>query len=718
MKSNLLLTVWVCAGLFASCGGGDGDLTDGSKTSALSACSPSSGPVGTKVVCAAKGIEEDSTLFFGKSTPIEYTVEEESVLFTVTAGLPGERQVFWQSESGVHPIGTFNVTAAAAGDGDVAPTEPTTPSGDEGEVIAPSGPAVPPGPGGEAPPPDADGDGVADASDACPGTVSGTAVDGTGCPPPPPTPTGAEIVKFNVAKSAASGAALMTFHVEFEFVRAKEAYVWGNLLNRTPSDGSLAAAEQCKIQGDRSLRTSETGAKLNPGTDPYTKLPVEGVLCDNTNCRSSSSSARLDLSPKDGSRFNDPLLKKDLYGIQSYQMPKGIYFEQAQPDKMIAVAPGIFFELAEKNPSCRFDLEKDGTLVTSGDFYTRSHAQYGKLCLVLLGEDDAWKVQCVTGDALKAPKVAITASSVSVIASKMALKLMVDYSPGTSAQVTGCTKKVDTVPNTGKGHYEGECAINALNKTIDLTVNGVGENNKDKRTYTIELGSPTVTLVPKGTVPLESEPGNFKVQYKAVRNFTIKEGDSVLQSGEASWFKKTYFEGFTSDNGYKDATAPSEFFGDRPVTQDMSHNEWWFGIKDFDGHEEFKKYTSPGFPKTFTTKTRSGEGSDGMVMVGTETFPLPGFCSMGIPIRLFKYFDWEGQNIKSITIEGDGGIDNLAGLEDKTGFDAGSLRVYKVVTISGPWSIDPGEWEFKIVATHHDGSTTKRSWSLHGWSCN
>src|SRR5688572_9917800 len=43
------------------------------------------------------------------------------------------------------------------------------------------------------PPPDSDGDGVSDANDTCPGTPTGTPVDGFGCalpPPPPPPPSG------------------------------------------------------------------------------------------------------------------------------------------------------------------------------------------------------------------------------------------------------------------------------------------------------------------------------------------------------------------------------------------------------------------------------------------------------------------------------------------------------------------------------------------------
>lgn len=685
------------------------------------------------MACEAKDITEDCTIFFG-GKPIEfvYHAENETVEFTVPPGLPGDKTIHAQcGDSGVKLIEkNFNVPSAGGGDsaaGDAVPPEGG--AGDTGtaggEEIIPEG--TPSGTGGattggEAPPPDSDGDGVADTVDACPGTVSGTAVDGTGCPPPPPTPTGAEILKFVVEKSADSGAQLMTFHVAFEFVRAKEAYVWGNVLNRTPSDGDLAAAEQCKIQGDRSLRTNEIGKKLNPGTDPYTKLPVEGVLCDNTNastaddCKSSSSSARLDLSPMDGSRFEDPLLKKDLYALQ-YQLPKGGYLEQVSPDKMIAVTPGLI-EFIEKNPSCRLDLKKDGNLVTAGEFFTRSHAQYGNLCLVLRGEDDGWKVQCLTGDKLKAANVAITSSSVHVPSDKMAVTLKLDYSPGTSAQATGCTKKADAVQSTGQGHYEGECVINTLTKKIDVTVYGVGEHNKQKKAYAIELGSPTVTLKPMGAVPLENETGDFKLQYKAVRDFTIKDGDTVLQSGEASWFSQTYFEGFPSGNGWKAVSSPSEFGGEVAVTQDVSHSHWSFAIKDFDGSIKGASYDSPGFPKEFTTKQTSGGG--GMVITGTETFPPPGVCSGGIPIRVYHYFNWEGQNIKSIAIEGDAGIEKIEGLEDKVGFDAGSLRVYKDVVHKGSWSIDASNpWKFTIVATHRDGTTTtKRSWSMTGWSCN
>jgi len=47
-------------------------------------------------------------------------------------------------------------------------------------VIAPPPPAPP------APPADADGDGVPDSIDQCPGTVPGVVVDSVGCPPPPP----------------------------------------------------------------------------------------------------------------------------------------------------------------------------------------------------------------------------------------------------------------------------------------------------------------------------------------------------------------------------------------------------------------------------------------------------------------------------------------------------------------------------------------------------
>jgi OmpA-OmpF porin, OOP family len=49
-------------------------------------------------------------------------------------------------------------------------------------VIAPP----PPPPAPPAPPADADGDGVPDSIDQCPGTLPGVVVDSVGCPPPPP----------------------------------------------------------------------------------------------------------------------------------------------------------------------------------------------------------------------------------------------------------------------------------------------------------------------------------------------------------------------------------------------------------------------------------------------------------------------------------------------------------------------------------------------------
>ncbi|MHB8762944.1 MAG: putative metal-binding motif-containing protein, partial [Deferrisomatales bacterium] len=47
------------------------------------------------------------------------------------------------------------------------------------------------------PPPDADGDGVANANDQCPGTPAGTPVNSAGCPLPPPDADGDGVVDAN-----------------------------------------------------------------------------------------------------------------------------------------------------------------------------------------------------------------------------------------------------------------------------------------------------------------------------------------------------------------------------------------------------------------------------------------------------------------------------------------------------------------------------------------
>jgi hypothetical protein len=83
--------------------------------------------------------------------------------------------------------------ADADGDGveDSSDQCPGTPAGTQ--VDATGCPVVTPPP--PPPPADADGDGVEDSSDQCPGTPAGTQVDATGCPvvtppPPPPPPPG------------------------------------------------------------------------------------------------------------------------------------------------------------------------------------------------------------------------------------------------------------------------------------------------------------------------------------------------------------------------------------------------------------------------------------------------------------------------------------------------------------------------------------------------
>src|SRR4029078_10725842 len=55
---------------------------------------------------------------------------------------------------------------------------------------APSAARAAPRPPTRPPPADADGDGVPDSSDQCPGTPAGTQVDATGCPITTPPPSG------------------------------------------------------------------------------------------------------------------------------------------------------------------------------------------------------------------------------------------------------------------------------------------------------------------------------------------------------------------------------------------------------------------------------------------------------------------------------------------------------------------------------------------------
>jgi hypothetical protein len=651
----------------------------------LGACAPSEGAAGSKVVCEAGSIEEDCTVFFGNA-PVEFALNEDGTLsFTVPATLPGEKSVHSQcGDSGVTPLGKFSVTGGGSGDGSVVPPAIGAPSAD-GEVIQPSG-------------------GTADEEGAVEAPAPSEA------PEAPAAPTSASIASFEVTKAAS--ARLNTVKISWNFSNAKSAYVWGDF-NREASDS------HCGLVGGRHLVTDQDGNKLNEGSALYAQnLPfLEGTLCDNANADSAddckgqtSTAARESRSPLYASRFDHGSAMGDLYFYDQIKIENLEKFKLAQEGSALTqLSPGIGLLIEEENPNCRIELvREDASLIASGDVYTRSLVRYGRFCLAVQGEDDQWTVQCKNAEA---PEAGITNRSIQAVSGQAAVKLTIDYANGVGIDVTGCSQTAHTLGSNGLGHYEGQCAVDSVTKAVKAVVRGIGKTNVDKKSFAVELGTPFVSLKPEGSPPLKNEERDFDLEHKAIRALVVKEEGSVVLETDVSWFQQVYFEGFASGNGWQ-SVSPSGVTGTKTVHQDVSHNLWRFGVRDFDGSEKTVKFESAGFPKTFSLSLQSGGG--GMTFLGGE------YCN-DAAVHIYHWFQWSGENVQSLSVKGQDGQTVWAGSQsdlpnDQHGPDFGSLVVYRDLGFKDDtWSAG---MKFTVDVVFKDGSKHSYLKSTNGWSCN
>lgn len=681
MNTKILLTLGVCAVLFSACGGGD-TMTDVSKSAALNACDPVSGPAGTLVVCSDASITEDMTLFFG-GKPVDFTLGEDgSASFVVPPALPGEKSIDGQAGSDDKiTFGTFEVEGAASDE--VNPSDSGTPAGattgDSGaEVIEPSGTT-----GGST-----TGDGTTTGGEGSTGSGTGGETTG-GTPPVEAAP--ATIDTFKVEK--VTGTALFsTYKVTYAF-SGKAAYFSGNLFNRKPGDGDLSASQRCKVQdGNRYLVTNADGNNLNAGSANFAKYEhlSEGKLCDNTNaateddCKTSSSSSN------------------------TAQVTSIGDWKYAEVDSAVSQVDFSNFKLIqlEKNPSCRVDLVKDGVLQTSGEFATRSLAEYGQICLAVQGENGAWIVQCKT---MEAPKPSVNAPSVTVSASKPAFTLKFGFSNGTGVSVVGCATKSNVALANGTGSYEGECAINAEDKQVNVTLQGIGEKNQTKRKYDVALGTPSVSFKLYGVEPLDSAAADFKFAFEATRTYAISDDDGAVANGSAPWLKDYVFSGFSSGDGTFPVTSPSDVKGVKSAHRDFSHTSWTFKVHDFAGNV-YSSTWSKTYPKDFSLLVSGG------VSGGMDAYSLQ-HCNDTPNLRIHMDLPWSGHGIASITSSDcsvESGSSDLADM-GQYGGQAGHIYVYKDFGAQDSTWDKSLSCDFKIK--YYDGSESTRSFTMTGVSC-
>jgi hypothetical protein len=467
MKTKTGLTLLVCVALLSACGGGGGKISSEGKNAALSLCDPPSGPAGTKVVCQANGMTVDDTLLFD-GHPIEGAVNEAdgAVAFVVpTASLPGGKKVAFGGGSEIHSITTFEVTGAEGpSEGAIAPSAVGTPSGTDEVITAPStggtgtggtttGGTTGGSTGGLA---DADGDGIPDVSDSCPGTPSGATVDSKGCPPPPPPAAFSVKIKATKMFDTHLGLVKVEGTVSGGTGDIADYYVYSGGFYRVESDktdpnpcGKITSDIGYSSNGSRNLLVHSDGNDLYDGTTNYDQW---------SNYLSSAKPCK-----DDGSNCN-----------------------------------GYTAALAviDHPPVCRMDLKDKGGAFLKKDqtftLYTRvldAGQAFHVYAKTSNGEEASDASDVITGDPVDvSTSASIAGDKVTLTANYTGVLLRPSPSP-LAASPTG-----PNLTNKGAGIYSGTYPF--VNGTlVSFLLRGIGETNVVTKTYKVDISnSATVTL--------------------------------------------------------------------------------------------------------------------------------------------------------------------------------------------------------------------------------
>lgn len=570
---------------------GCGGSSHGSERGGLTSCTPAEAPVGASVTCESGKLEDDSTLFVGNK-PVDFTYDAEAltVSFQVPAVLPGTQKITSQSgDSGVRLIdSSFKVIAKPTADA-AAPAGETPVAANDGDVILPSGETSVP------------------SSDIPSDYPSNPAPE---IPAEPAAPAGpADVQTFNVEKVA--GASLSTYRVTWSVTGAKAAYLWGNALNRTDKDKDSPEDARCGLTVDgRYLAVNSDGNKLSAGSPNYDKYKAytEGVLCKNTddvttnNCEGSAEPF-VEPAPVD----DQPQTDSEDVSLQ------GITFNKSAMNSAIRDTVNLTSDHA---PSCRIDLT-----AFSGEFFTRSLAKNGKICLAIQGSDDVWSVQCRGVDA---PKAAFAESDSNVIISTERPVVILDfnYFNATSApKAEGCVETSPSSPSTaGAGHYRAECKIKKDSMKVSVEVQGIGKGNVEKRSYRIDFAKPEAVMKLYGAPLLSNKEGEMKLQYTASRAYTVTDlrTDTVIspEGVTCPWVNGIHLYGQYVIDGVK-KLHPDFFKVEKAadaqavvtVYRDAYNYFWSFGAYDFDGFPKPSNVVGPEQTSEFSTEVSIIDGT-------------------------------------------------------------------------------------------------------------
>ncbi len=628
------------------------------------ACGVSSAKPGESVTCSAKGFEDGCTVFVG-NTPVDALGSEEG---EITFELPKA------------PAGFVDILYGCGGD------EPQTiqkkfqilPYFDDeggnddgsGDVILPENPEAPL-------PEEPEDDGpVTPGKDL---VVGGELSAGTG------GGAGAVVSLAGTEDVHETNVKMTRIRWKIPASDVEEAYIHA-AFNRKALDGN--EEDPCGRVDGRFLAVNGDGNDFNEGSaDADAAAPyLTGKKChNNADCAGLSAG-------------NTPAAD---VGLKANTNP-------TQPQRVAS----------PKAPVCKIDLKSfldEG--VTEGEFDTLSHQKELRIVLVaklkngnVVKDERTWT----------APRPVFTDVTVKVLEDQQRVSFNIAYERAVNTpRLYQCANKEIVFEShdqkSGSGAFRATCAIRSVDRKIDVILYGIGTGNYRKKTYRVLLKAPQVSLKLYGSYPGNNQEGNFQLQHEAVRDFEITHNGEVVASGQTSWFKGLYFDGFPSGNGHVTINDVAEVNAVKDAYQDPSHLEWTFGVKDFDGTVYKTKYTSNAFPTDFGTSLRDGGG--GMEHPdGSEV--KSGECNRS-EIRITHLFDWEGTNVKKIEVTSDQDVGIDPGDSDmpdgKYGFDAGHVKVYRDLGKKNDTWDENLSFTFKV--TFHDGTQSSKTWNVTGWTC-
>lgn len=679
MKFATITAVLVGVLGIAACGGKAG--SDLSRSAGLCRVE------GADVVCdVAENSLEDCTVLVGSeknSRPVDFEIDGATIRFDQNdITILNAGQVFAQCGDGEKSlIGRLPVDTDDTGD--VITPEQETPSmedhGDDGEIITPSGPGD-----------SHESDPTRPVTVLDPGTIT-TIPSGN-------APTEASIEMFTVEKIDVPNN-FMTYKISYQFSGAKQAYLYGNIFNRTPLEKATPACG--KSEDGRFLVTNSDGNNLiegSPNFETYAHL-AEGKRCNANNSDTG----------------DDCVMTDDAY-------PQGI-----SQDEHFS---------SQTNPRCRLDLVKSENLVTSGSLFTRSYARFGQVCIAVQDSGDQWSVQCRR---LDAPKPDFTIEKLEISKEHPVVEIEISFShaalsPKLSTNKGLCVVKAATfMEKTGAGKKSWQCPITKGNPDLTLKVAGIGEGSLNTvwKHYLVRLGKIDLTFEfhdDSATHGVEVDsssclggaaacPGSVKLDWAVTRKYSIVEGGDLNkniateENPTTFWAKEVQF--FAGDDHFKTTTIADSNQGHGTITVDHDFDATTWKAKAY-------YFTSPNpivasldwdFPTDFSWNI-----SDGGIPGGMDDYSHQ-HCNNTPNLQIWMELPWKGHGIADITsddcvIETD--KSNLKELH-QYGLQTGFLHAHKDL---GPRN---SAWKERLTCSFEiaftDGTKTSRSFTMNDVEC-